>query len=61
MRGGKLNGYIILPFIAFFQSSMAKSQSFKCGNEQSNRNYEMCNDFKQSLKLIEKHKLGSIK
>ena len=37
---------------------MAKSQSFKCGNEQSNGNYEMCNDFKQSLKLIEKHKLG---
>ena len=40
---------------------MAKSQSFKCGNEQSNGNYEMCNDFKQSLKLIEKHKLVKVK
>ena len=40
---------------------MVKYQSFEYCYEQSNGNYEMCNDFKQSLKLIEKHKLGSIK
>ena len=39
---------------------MVKYQSFEYCYEQSNGNYEMCNDSMQCLKLI-KNKLGSIK
>ena len=40
---------------------MVKYKSFEYCNEQSNGNYETCNDFMQCLKLIKKHKLGSMK